>query len=121
MLKQGDTGKKTHQHPNRDRGGNLVLGTLTLALLVGSNFSKASVSEDTWYLGAIAGSRSFVLLGIFFGLGKGLPLRRPCIMNGRTAAVIGLDPYWIQIYLTGIGRASGKSCPTGICRGAKCR
>ncbi len=94
MLMPDETEGKTHQHPNLDLGGNLVRGTFTATLLLGSILS-ASGSDDTWYLGAIVGNCALTLLETFFDLGKGVPLWPLCIR--RTAAVIGLTSSSVQI------------------------
>lgn len=81
--------RKTHQHPNLDLGGNRVLGTVTIALLLRSTLSWASGSEKSRYLGAILGNRDLALFTTFFGFDIEA-LRVPCIC--KTAAVIGRFP-----------------------------
>ena len=87
MLIADETEGKTHQHPNLDLGGNLVRGTFTATLLLGSTLS-ASGSDSSWYLGAMVGNCALTLLGTFFGLGMETSLWGLCIR--RTAAVIDL-------------------------------
>lgn len=94
MLISDEMGGKAYQHPNLDLGGNLVRGTFTATLLLGSTLS-ASGSDDSWYLGAMVGNCALTVLGTFFGLGMETSLWPLCIR--RTAAVIDLISSSIQI------------------------
>ena len=85
---------ETHQQPNLDLGGNLVRGTFTATLLLGSTLS-ASCSDDSWYLGAMVGNCALTVLETFFGLGLGTSLWPLCIR--RTAAVIDFISSSVQI------------------------